>query len=266
MTATVAWTDENGNAQSFSLVDSQAGCSLIRNEASTAATIAVSGTPYPIYSVYVFGFGFWPGQPQKQAGITETFNSTITAGNSSGYIAAGDTLVAVTSASGSGCTWSVGSYPSNITGIGVGIVATNESSSANVFSNTSSGCSETVVALNFGTPGTGSGPLTDYEYNLIGWTDATDPNYKTVFTAGSSGASILMGANIAEQPNGGSVSEELNTPLGDVTAGPGGAPASETVPGSVAANAVFQILTLNTPGSPWGTAPAYSAETDVIQF
>jgi hypothetical protein len=71
------------------------------------------------------------------------------------------------------------------------------------------GCAYALLAVQFGTPAAGAGPLTDYEYNLLNWTDATYPIYKTVLTVGRSGANIILASNIAEQPNSGGISEQF---------------------------------------------------------
>jgi hypothetical protein len=270
MTATVAWTDENGDAQHFTLGTGPNGaCSLIRNEAGTAATIAVAGTPAPNYSVYVFGFGFWPGQPQKQGGLTETLNATLTAGHNSGNLGAGDSLVAVVATSGGGsCQWSLGSL---LTGNGTAVVPAHLAS-GDEFKNTSTACSETVVAVSFGTPAMGSGPLTDYEYNMLGWTSASWPTLETVFTAGTSGASILLAENI-ELASAESSAEALSSagysPSGacGVNLASEGNPQQCVTAATVAASTALTVDTYNGSGQKWGASPAtYSAETDVIQF
>lgn len=271
----LSWTDENGNTQQTILVmDAPNGCALIRNKANMAPQITVNARiELGYYNFFLFGFGFWPGGKQAQGGITETVNDTFGPLQDSANIGAGDILVAVTAVSGTGtCSWTLGS----IAGSGVGLVSLESAGGGIEFSNTSSGCEETVAALNLATPSQGPGPLTDYEYNLLHWTDATYPTLKTVFTAGSSGASVLLAENIAEQPNDGKVDEELNAYLrsgalscSPISAGAGGNPGSCVSPGLVPSGDSIVFETSNEGGGmgrQWGPSPPYSAEVDVIQF
>jgi hypothetical protein len=248
---------------------STAACTLIRNRANTPPTAAVTAwNSSEPYNIYIWGLGFWPTGTEAQGGIKETVNATFGPLQSSANLS-GDELIAVTHTQGSGaCSWSVGS----VTGTGAPVFPLRVVGSVSFFNN-SSACEETVVVVNFGAPG--PGPLTDYEYNLLAWTDATYPYSKTVFTAGSSGANILMAANIAESPNSGKVNEELYAVGGSSSGssiacvkqvGPSGAPANCVTAGFLAASNTLQLETINENGLEWGVSPTYSAEVDIIQF
>jgi len=51
-----------------------------------------------------------------------------------------------------------------------------------------------------------------------------------------------------------------------LVAGPSGIPASCVSPVFVGGSSPLEFRTYNTPGTPWGASPAYSAEVDVLQF
>jgi hypothetical protein len=267
--AILFWTDENGYGQTAAA--STAACTLIRNRANTAPAVAVAAwNSSEPYNIYIWGLGFWPIGTEAQGGIKETVNATFGPLQSSANLS-GDELIAVTHTQGTGtCSWSVGS----ITGAGAAVFPLRVVGSVSFFNN-SSACEETVIVVNFAAPSPGPGPLTDYEYTLLAWTDATYPYSKTVFTAGSSGANILMAANIAESPNSGKVNEELyvvgGSGSGSSTAcvkqvGSSGAPANCVTTGYLAASNTIQLETINEGGLEWGVSPTYSAEVDIIQF
>lgn len=81
--ASLAWTDENGNARTAVLAVAGSGatgsCTPIRNLANTAPTVNATGTFSSPYSLYVVGFGFWKVGPQKQGGIIETISGSYPA-------------------------------------------------------------------------------------------------------------------------------------------------------------------------------------------
>jgi hypothetical protein len=58
-------------------------------------------------------------------------------------------------------------------------------------------------AVRFGSPSGGSGPLTDSEYNLTGWTNATYPNSRTVFSSAVGGPVLLAASALLLWPNSG---------------------------------------------------------------
>jgi len=276
---TLAWTDENGNPQSWappfglSTGWGQYGCNLIRNHAGASVTVSTAGYDSP-YSLSVFGFGFWPGQPQKQGGIKET----VLGINGQVQIQAGPTLFVFHG--NPNCEFGVG-IPGGPAGLsftpptifpfnaGPGWVALGQISPSGTCDST-----DQLDIVSFGVPSIGSGPLKDYEYNLLDWTNATYPYYRTVFTAGASGASFLVATNIAEEPNSGTVAEELTPTWPDAVlpsasnfeAEPSGVPAAAIMLGSVLADQSVEFWTLNMTGQAWGESPTYSAEVDLLQF
>jgi hypothetical protein len=278
---TLAWTDENNNPQSWTppiiAADGYGyyGCDLIRNHAGDSVKVSTAGST-GLYSLTVFGFGFWPGQPQKQGGITETVLGVNGTASISGdpvlFLFTGDnTCEIVIGAPGLPASFSLTApaiFPFIIAA--AGYVTTEQISGSGTCNS-----SNELAVISFGTPSTGSGPLTDYEYDMLDWTDAAYPYYKTVFTAGDSGANFLLATNIAEKPNSSTVAEEitlswpganLSGTQSDLTGEPSGAPASAVLIGFVPAADPVEFLTFNATGQAWGHSPTYSAEVDVIQF
>jgi hypothetical protein len=277
-TAILRWTDENGDFDSFAypLVNGVPnGCRLIRNQAYTATTIETNGTYSGLYNLIAFGFGFWPAGTQAQGGITEPINYSVTGPNGGhefgfpGY----PWLFAVMS--NPTCKWQLSAgWSGGISSQGTQIV-TAYGGGNGMFTTLTGGCQYTMLTVQFGAPAAGTGPLTDYEYNLLNWTDATYPKFKTVFTTGSAAANVLLATNVAEVPNNGIVGEELlvqwngqnSVPCaGANPAAPSGGPSSCVSLISIEANSSLELTTLNTPGQDWGTSPEYSAEVDAIQF
>jgi hypothetical protein len=175
----------------------------------------------------------------------------------------------------SNCQWQLSGGSAGTLSESGAQISTSYGAGSGEFTTLTAGCNYTLVASQFGSPQVGSGPLTDYEYDLLDWTDATYPKLMTVFTAGGDGANILLASNIAEKPNSKTKSEELIASWSGQTSMPCaasvvGAPSGE--PGScvsstfIAPGMALQIETRNTPGQAWGSSPAYSAEVDVIQF
>lgn len=277
-TAILRWTDENGEFRSFTYPTINSvpnGCNLIRNQADTAPTIETDGSYSGLYNLFAFGVGFWPGGTQSQGGIKEPVNYAVTGANGGhefsfpGY----PWLFSVVAASS--CRWQLsGGWSGAISSAGSQISTAYGDGSA-VFMTLTAGCGYTFLAIQFGSPALGSGPLTDFEYNLLNWTDATYPNYKTVLTTGSSAANMLLASNIAEQPNSGGVSEQLyaygysGAPVPcavSLSAEDSGVPASCVSVISVPADSPLYFRTVNGGGQEWGASPTYSAELDVIQF
>lgn len=127
----------------------------------------------------------------------------------------------------------------------------------------------------FGVPAKGTGPFSDYEANLLDWTNATYPSWQSLFTAGSNGANVLLLSNLTQQANAGTVSEGLQVYWANQTvipcaaalmAAPSGTPAACISPVFIGSDSLLQFRTYNSPGSPWGESPTYSAEVDVLQF
>jgi hypothetical protein len=281
--AILRWTDENGEFRNFTYSAENGlpnGCHLIRNHADTAPTIETTGTYSGFYNLFAFGFGFWPDGTQSQGGITEPLAYTVTGANS-GYefsFPGHPWLFSVVTRTN--CQWELSAgWTGAISGTGSQIsTAYGGAGGANngtaVFTTLTAGCGYTLIAVQFGTPALGPGPLTDYEVNLLNWTSATYPAWETVFTP-SNAVNALVSWNIAEQPDGGLVEEAINfTGWGSVDdpcpaeylADKAGDPASCVSPASVAANTAFQMRTTNQTGQAWGASPMYSAEVNVIQF
>jgi hypothetical protein len=308
MTATLSWTDENGNSQGFSPANvagtySSYGmmCQSIRNHRGTAPAVAVAGTPSSNYGVFVSGFGFWPGQGQKQGGIFEIINQPLPNTGSGTAALYGDYLLAVeptsrVSGAEAFVSWTddYGEQFERLPDAG-GILFFRERNytSIGISPNTAGYGAFDWSLLKLSSPSAGSGPLTDYEYTLLDWTNATYPKVETVFRSGSTGANILLATNIAEQPNSGSISEVMLTSWSgylalasssNISGGPSGEPDMPTHAGCplpvgsagcqpwlasaayIPANTALQLYTYNDRGSPWGASPTYSAEVDVIQF
>jgi len=277
-TAVLRWTDENGQFRNFAYPSVNGvpnGCNLIRNGAGSAATIETDGSYAGPYNLFVFGLGFWPSGSQAQAGLSEPFRYSVTGANGADKFSfpGFPWLLAIIAASN--CQWTIAAGSAGtLSGAGSN-VSTSYGAGSGVFTTLTNGCNYTLIALQFGTPKTGSGPLTDYEYDLLRWTDATYPKMMTIFTPGSEGANILLASNIAEQPNNGIESEELlvswsneaSPPCAAVVMGtPSGQPGSCVSAAFIAGSSPVQLLTYDTPGQKWGASPAYSAEVDVIQF
>jgi len=276
-TAILRWTDENGEFRNFTYSTKNGapnGCHLIRNQADTAPTIETSGTYSGFYNLFAFGFGFWPEGSQSQGGIKEPQDYAVTGANGGyefsfpGY----PWLFSIVAASN--CQWKLSAgWSGAISGVG-SQVSTAYGGGNGVFTTLTAGCGYTLIAVQFGSPAPGSGPLTDYELNLLNWTSATYPTWETMFTPGSA-VNALISWNIAEQPDGGSIEEAINfTGWGNVDdpcpteylADTAGEPASCVTLVSVAADTAFQVRTTNQTGQAWGTSPTYSAEVDVILF
>jgi len=259
VTGTLEWTDENGNIQTWS---DTSGCTAIRGLAGSTVYVSTAGSSGS-YSLAVIGFGLWPGQPQKQGGISEV---------STGSISAGPYLFLVQPCSGTSTLTipGFGAFQAEDT---TAIFLPALASSGTLSFSTTCLYPPSVTGISFGTPKIGAGPLTDYERNLIDWTDATYPNYERVFSS-SQFVNVLIATNIAEVPNNGSVAEDLSVWTVEdkamasygcnLVAQPSGAPSACVIlaPGSVS---VVDYFTLNITAL-WGTSPTYNAEVAAIQY
>jgi hypothetical protein len=56
--ATIGWTDENGNQQTFPVLGGSA-CFAVRLKANTSLTVSTTGTVSGSYNLFVTGVGFW---------------------------------------------------------------------------------------------------------------------------------------------------------------------------------------------------------------
>jgi len=277
-TAILRWVDENAQFRNFAFSQVNGlpnGCDLIRSQANTAATIETDGSHNGSYSLFVFGLGFWPVGNQAQGGLSEPINYAATGANGGwGFSFPGFPRL-FTIIAGNNCKWQLSAGSAGTLSGSGSQVLTAYGAGSGVFTSQTSSCAYALIALQFSTPKSGTGPLTDFEYDLLNWRDATYPKVETVFTAGNNGANILLAGNIAEQPDNGIISEELLASWSNETTGscaasllgePSGEPSSCISAAFIAPLSPLQILTYNSPGQKWGTSPAYSAEVDVIQF
>jgi hypothetical protein len=58
VSATIGWTDENGNPQQFPVLDGSA-CFAVRLKANTTLNVSTTGTVSGSYNLFVAGVGFW---------------------------------------------------------------------------------------------------------------------------------------------------------------------------------------------------------------
>ncbi|MFZ1011382.1 MAG: hypothetical protein WAN65_31385 [Candidatus Sulfotelmatobacter sp.] len=276
--AILRWTDENGQLRSFTYPTVNGvpnGCNLIRNRANTAATLETDGPYSGFYNLFGFGFGFWPSGTQAQGGVKETLNYSIIGANGGYEFSFPGSPWLFSVVASSSCKWQLSAGWSGVI-VGAGSqISTGYGGGNGSFTTLTLGCSYSLRAIQFGSPALGSGPLTDYEYNLLDWTNATYPKLKAVFVAGSVGANILLATNIAERPTNDLVSEallvywnnETSMPCAASIVGkPSGAPGSCISPIYIEPGGSLQFLTYNQPGQKWGASPTYSSEVDIVQF
>jgi hypothetical protein len=283
---TLRWIDENGvaQAQTASCASLCQLLAFIRVQAGTQATVETSGySGSAPYSLYVSGLGFWRTGVQRQAGLGEATGIAVT--DKSIYTATASVsalLVAyVESAQGqqSVTWWDEDGQRTAAIPFGSPLVTPIRvagGTSVRVFDITQTKTHVWYGLILFGAPASGAGPFTDYEYNMLNWTNASYPNFETVFTNGTSPATVLVATNFAEQSNSGSVEEGFNlVGVGTVNpspcpngllAGTAGSPVGCVLPFTVLPNTALQVRTINGKGSPWGHSPTYSAEVDVLQF
>lgn len=265
-------------------------CDPIRNLAHTAPTVETSGTYHGTYDLFVVGFGFWTTGSQGQGGITVPFaNWHLTTGPTTLLSPIGGVtyLLAADCRDGAAGTlnWTdeIGSQAvtvsSSLSGALIPVhVAADDSL---VFA--SGSCY--LSAVDMETPKAGSGPLTDYEVNLLNYTDVEWPNFVPVVTDGRTTTYAFAG-NIGQVPNSaGPVLEMFGDHLflAILYADTDGAPGNND-----GTYATFPIGILGagyrsgTPDNPftfsvataindsytlgWGVSPKYSGEIDVIQF
>ena len=288
------WIDENGIARSQpGSAGSGANCYLsllanIRVQAKTRPTIETGGDDGGFnYSLYVAGMGFWPSGAQGQAGLSDVTGSLPTkdlvyALAAYGPASSTTALLIAYSTGYAGkdvpyVNWT-DEYGNNSLKVPVGtsaLVPVRIAGGTKVWIHTYPGDTTWYAVIVFGAPASGSGPFGDYEANLLDWSSATYPDWQTVFTAGSTGANVLVLGDVAQLANNGTVSEALQIGWAKgatgacasvLVADPSGIPANCVSPAFVGLNSPLQFRTYNTTGSPWGPSPTYSAEVDVLQF
>jgi hypothetical protein len=295
ITPTLRWLDENGvaHSQQGSVGPGGGNCyaSLladIRVQAKTRPTIETEGADSGFkYSLYVSGLGFWPSGAQGQGGLSEVSGSLPT--KSLVYAVAAyepsvstNALLVAYSTGYAGkdvpyVNWA-DEYGNNSLQVPVGtsaVIPVRIAGSTKVWIHTYPGDDTWYALIVFGAPAKGSGPFVDYESNLLDWTAATYPSWQTLFTAASAGANVLLMSDLTQQANDGTASEGLQAYWTNqttmpcaaaLTASPSGTPASCVSTVFVGSNSALQFRTYNTPGSPWGLSPTYSAEVDALQF
>jgi hypothetical protein len=312
LSAIVRWIDENSRPQSFTFSAASgviSNCDPIRNRVHTAPTVETSGTYSGTYDLFVVGFGFWTKGSQGQGGITEPFaNWHLTSGPTtllSPSVGGVTYLIAADCSDGAGgaLNWTdeVGSQTVAIDASISGALIPVHVAAAESLVFASGSCY--LSAVDMETPQAGSGPLTDYELNLLNYTSVTWPCFVPVMGGSPTSFSwcpapepVVSGVpktttyafagNIAQVPNSsGTVLELLGQDLflQILYAGENGAPGNnvgtfDAFPigivgagyrsGSVDNPFTFNIATAinDTWINGWGASPTYSAEVDVIQF
>jgi hypothetical protein len=313
LSAIVRWIDENSRPQSFTFSAASgviSNCDPIRNRVHTAPTVETSGTYSGTYDLFVVGFGFWTKGSQGQGGITEPFaNWHLTSGPItllSPSVGGVTYLIAADCSDGAGgaLNWTdeVGSQAVAIDASISGALIPVHVAAAESLVFASGSCY--LSAVDMETPKAGSGPLTDYELNLLNYTSVTWPCSLPVIGGGSptnflwcpvlppvvggvpKSTTYAFAGNIAQVPNSsGTVLALLGQDLflQILYAGANGAPGNnvgtfDAFPigivgagyrsGSVDNPFTFNIATAinDTWINGWGASPTYSAEVDVIQF
>lgn len=295
LSAIVRWTDENSQSQSFTFSGASgviSNCDPIRNLLHTAPTIETSGTYHGTYDLFVVGFGFWTTGSQGQGGINVPFkNWHLTSGPTTLLSPLGGVTYLVAADCGDGATGTLNWTDE----VGAQVVTLNPTISGG-FIPVHVAADDSLVfasgscylsAIDMETPKAGSGPLTDYELNLLNYTDVTllGPVPFSVVSGGPTTTYVFAG-NIAQVPNSaGTVLGLFGNDLflqilyADDNGAPGNnAGTYDTFPvgivgagyrfGSVDNPFTFNITTAinNFSTYGWGASPKYSAEVDVIQF
>lgn len=289
-TPTLRWTDENAVSQAKTATCNGA-CQLlafIRVKAGTKPTVETDGYSGPAaYSLYVSGLGFWPNGTQEQAGlslvsgiaVTDKLVYTATASVSALLVAYPESSEGQISGQQSASWWDEDGERSAPIYYGAPLVTPVRiagGTSLRIYDISQTNTHVWYGLILFGLPASGPGPFTDYEYSMLEWSNASYPNFETVFFNVGSTIPVLIATNLAEQPNSGSVEESFDvTGVGEIDpfpcpngfpAGPSGSPVSCVLPFTVLDNTALQVRTVNQAGIPWGLSPIYSAEIAVLQF
>lgn len=291
ITATISWLDENGTRQYASLGTPTAISEsvLVRVQANTSPTISTRGKTTGAYDLYVVGLGFWPVGNSGQGGITEPVNYSGWPLNSTMLISTpfdADyyALVLIPSIGSRtlSLNWTdarslrslvVKQNTLTTTGTGFGLIHAVAGSSVTIESNCTENCpTATIVLVDMGTPALGSGPLSDHERYLLGWTDATYPKQEAVLNQGSTTGIALFLANITEpiaSACNGETLYAITQSSGDAMYVHGncdGKPYFLMFPSFIASESTAAIETENWQGNLWGSSPMYSAEGIVVEF
>jgi hypothetical protein len=267
----------------------------------------VDGTPFEEYSVHVAGFGFWPNQPQKQGGVTEpvarTFSgdadlpATVLLSPSMGgtYLVSlftqyqdgathgGTATLRWTDDEGaqSRTTWFCAHSPCFAFGsqeisqpdhYAFLIHAAERTAITIETAGTTNPYLLQVNAVNFGEPLAGAGPLADYEYDFLDWSNATFPFLQAVVPCSAPLGIYLTSVHLAEAnpeaapmyiTSDGWIAATSNEPAGKSWA------PQMTVPISPACNNGMDLIGVGTANGvvpTYGASPIYSAEVDVVRF
>ncbi len=179
------------------------------------------------YSLFVVGFGLWPGQAQGQRGISKPISRDqlsltnlisgqvlLTPGAAGTYMISAD-LMNVNGGSGGATLYSTISWTDEFGPESATVNSANGplpaagnvlvvhslagypiTLSTGLIEGTLKSYDLHVRGIRFGTPSRGPGPLVDTELNLTDWPVATYPNVETVLTVPAS-AEYLLAAYIA---------------------------------------------------------------------
>lgn len=234
------WTDENGVArsQAGSVGPGGGNCYLfilanIRVLAKSKPTIETGGDDdHSNYSLYVSGLGFWLAGAQRQRGLEETTGSLPTqdlvyAVPVYDPLASSSALLVAYSTGFAGkdipyANWT-DEYGNNSLPVPVGasvVAPVRIAGGTKVWIHTYPGDTTWYALMVFGAPAKGVGPFSDYEADLLDWSNATYPSWGTLFTAGSAGANVLLLSDVTQLANDGSVGEGLQVYWTNQTAVP----------------------------------------------
>lgn len=132
-----------------------------------------------------------------------------------------------------------------------------------------------VRGVGFWVPGTGKTSLSDFEKNLLLWSNATYPNQQTVLTAPAIDKSYLFRVNINEPANTSSdlmcvdilsVDEYSRNQTQTGCASPNGSPTMMLFPLRVKAGTSVQLVSYHLVPPKWGGSPTYNVTVDAIGF